>query len=138
MYADQQAMIDRYGEDAVYIAADRDGDDSLDSEAIALALQDATDEINVHIGSRYSLPLPEVPALLKKLCVDMAFYHLSAANGYTDEKRKRYEDAISLLKRIGDGRASLGLEQPAPTSTGGAEFITSPRRFGRKGMGRLT
>ncbi len=36
----------------------------------------------------------------------------------TEEKRKRYDDALALLKRISEGKATLGIvEDPTPSAT---------------------
>ncbi len=137
MYATQQQIIDRYGEDALLEVADADLDGIVDGAPVAAALQDAGDEIDVYLGARYRLPLATVPPLLTRLCVDMALYKLSSAGALTDEKRQRYEDAVRLLREIATGRASLGIEEPAPTQTGSVELVSSPKRFGRQTMGKL-
>ncbi len=138
-YAALQDIIDRYGEDALYIVADRDGDDSIDTVVVERALNDAADEINTYIGKKYSLPLSTTPSLLTRLSVDIALYRLSPEGGYTEEKRTRYEDAVRVLKGLANGDASLGLpEAQTPEVTAGdVELVTSKREFSRRTMGRL-
>lgn len=138
MYAVQQDLIDRYGEDALLEVADSDFDGLVDAEVVAVALADASDEIDVYVGSRYQLPLIPVPPLLKRLAVDIALYKLSTAGALTDEKRQRYEDALRLLRDIAAGRASLGIEVPAPTRSGSVELSGPGRQFNRSNLNRLT
>jgi phage gp36-like protein len=140
-YATQQDMVDQYGNDEVLVVADRDNDDTIDAPVVSRALDDATDEINVYIAKKYSLPLPSVPGVLKRLCTDIAFYRLSSnAASYTEEKRERYKDAIKTLEHIASGKASLGLpvQQTPASSAGNVEVIAPERQFSRSKMGRLT
>jgi len=111
MYATQANIIDRYGENALYAVADRDGDGALDDEAIGRALDDATAEIDSYLAARYPLPLTVAPKIIVILCVDIALYRLSPDHG-TEERRKRYEDAVRMLKLISEGKMSLGIEEP--------------------------
>jgi phage gp36-like protein len=134
MYATQQDMIDRYGDDDLIIAADHDGDGVADAAVVTQGLSDATDLINSYVGKRETLPLATVPAVLKRLCVDIALYLMSKPPAITEEKRKRYDDAVKLLQAISDGKVSLGISasgEPAVT-TGGASFTAKDRLFKRR------
>lgn len=138
-YATQAKLIERYGEDALLVIADRDNDGIIDADVVTQALDDATAEIDAYLAAKYSLPLPSVPDVLVRLCSDISMYRLAAeADQATDERRLRYEDAISLLKSISKGTASLGLEVPPPSSNGGVTLVSRPRRFNRSGMRKLT
>lgn len=137
-YATQQDIIDRYGSDALHIAADRDNDGVLDVDAITLALDDATAEINVYVGARYDLPLSTVPAVLIKLCVDIAMYQLATGTAGTDERQKRYENAVTLLRRIASGELQLGLDAgSSDDNAADVELIGPARMFSRNKMGGL-
>jgi phage gp36-like protein len=138
-YATQQDIIDRYGEDALYVAADRDNNDAIDTAAVNRALDDATDEINTYIGKKYQLPLPVVPTVLVRVCVDIALYRMSFSTALTEEKRKRYDDTVRLLKAIALGEASLGYDDgsSAEPTAGEAELISNARLFTRDTMGGL-
>ncbi|TWC35059.1 phage gp36-like protein [Pseudomonas sp. SJZ079] len=131
-YATQDALIERHGLDAVLLVADRDDDGVVDAAVVAKALADATAEIDTYVGARHRLPLPSVPEVLVRLCCDISLYRLSAdAGSNTEEKRKRFEDAVSLLIRIAGGSVSLGLPTPVEQqSSGEAWFEGQPKRFG--------
>lgn len=135
-YATQQDMIDRRGEDSLYVAADRDGDGTLDAAAITRALDDASAEIDTYLGAAYALPLSETPPVVVNLAVDIALYRLSDRPGaLTNEVRRRYEDAIALLKRIADGGATLPLSAgDAPETAKTVESSGAERKFTRDSM----
>lgn len=129
-YATQADIIDQYGEPELVVASDHDGDGLPDPEVVERALAAASDEIDTYLASRYPLPLATVPAILKPLCVDIALYKMSVGLGVTDEKRRRYEDAVRLLTKIAEGKITFGLEQP-PAGQGGASFAAAERQFTR-------
>lgn len=138
-YATQAQLVERYGEDALLVVADRDLDGVIDADIIEKALNDATAEIDTWLAAKYSLPLPTVPDVLVRLCADITLYRLAAeADQATDERRKRYEDAVQLLKAISRGDASLGMPDPPKSSNGAVTLISGPRRFNRTTMRKLT
>lgn len=139
-YAAQQDIVDRYGEDALYVAADRDNNDAIDTAAVTRALDSATGEMNIYLGKKYQLPLPAVTPILVEWCIDIALYKLSFnAASLTEEKRRRYDDAIRSLKAIAAGDASLGYDDgsDAQATAGDAELISNARIFSRHTMGGL-
>lgn len=131
-YATQQNMIDRYGDDQLLIVADRDNDSVVDAAVIEQALLDASAEIDTYVAAKYALPLSTVPTVLTRLCVDISMYRLAADRDIaTEERRKRYEDAVYLLRRIATGEVSLGIQTPPPSSNGAVVITSQSRRFGR-------
>lgn len=137
VYATQQDIIDRYGEQHLLILADRDNDGQADTDVVDQALQDATSEIDTYVAAKYVTPLATVPDALKRICVDIVVYRLASDRGRaTDEARKRYEDAIGLLRRIASGEVSLGVATPPPTSNG-AVFISGPAPKFKRGRNRF-
>lgn len=133
IYATRQDIIDRYGDDELIVSADHDGDGTADRAVVEQGLQDASDAIDVHIGERYPLPLKSVPPVLIRLCVDMALYLMSKPPAITDEKRRRYEDAVKLLTKISEGKGTLGEHDPGGTgSAGGSFFHANDRVFKRR------
>lgn len=142
-YATQSDIVELYGEHAL-VVADRDGDGEPDVAAIARALSAASDEIDSHIGVRYGLPLAAVPGMLRQLAVDIACYRLAqTADVLTEELRQRYEDAVALLRRIAEGKATLVFppaepgdggegEEPADNSPQPIVVAGPPRLFSRE------
>jgi phage gp36-like protein len=132
-YATRQEIIDRYGSAALIVAADRDGDGLEDAGVVDKALVDAGELMDSYIGAKYQLPLATVPAVLKPVCVDLAFYRLcQGAAALTEEITRRHEQAVSWLRDLARGVVTLG-EQPAPPSSGGGIAVSGPARtFTRK------
>ncbi len=97
--------------------ADDDNDGVADSGVISQAIADADAELDSYLSGRYTVPLSPVPALVKKLSVDVAIWNLySRRSTVEDEVRKsRYAAAVKLLTAISKGEARLGID-PEPTS----------------------
>lgn len=107
MYATEPDLVARFGNELEQLKR------VLPSPtAVEDAIQDATEEINGHIGGRYSLPLPNVPSNLKRMACDIARYRLYFQQP-TEEVRQRYEDAIAFLKRVADNKAHLQIQEEA-------------------------
>ncbi|TBW58552.1 DUF1320 domain-containing protein [Marinobacter halodurans] len=131
VYATLQNLLDRFGTDALLIAADRDGDGQVDADVVEQALADADAEIDTYVGQQYQLPLPTVPRILTKLAVDITFDTLSPeADTATEHRQTRREKAIELLKAIARGEVSLGIQQGSPVRIK-PEISYRPRRWGR-------
>lgn len=127
MYATKQDIIDRYSEDLLWTIAELDAD-TLDDTAIDRALSDATDEINARLNARYELPLPTVPTLLVRCCVDLAVFNLATGTQLSEEIEKRADRATTLLNQIGSGKVDLGLPKAQkPQPSGGAGLIQEGR-----------
>lgn len=134
-YASQQDIVDRYGEDILSVAADRDGDGQPDNAVVTQALEDASHEIDSYVGARYDLPLPSKPALLQRICIDIALYRMSSeADVATEERRTRYQDAVKLLRGIAKGEMTLGLPNPEPPTVHAVRTQGTQRLFNRDTM----
>lgn len=131
-YATRSEFVDQYGQDAVLVVADRDSDGVIDDLVVDNALARASAEIDSYVGVKHRLPLSVVPDRFAGLTGDIAMYLLSSEGGsLTEDKRKRYEDAISYLRRVATGEAGLGLPTPDDQESSGYAFFESqPKRFG--------
>jgi phage gp36-like protein len=110
-YASKLDLENTYGVENVAVLADHDGDGVPEEEAIDEALESASSIIDSHLGARYSVPIGNPPPIMRDLCIDIAWYRLAYSRlKQTAEMRLRYEDAIKLLTRISDGKASIGLD----------------------------
>jgi phage gp36-like protein len=98
---------------------------TVNSSFLATFLNDASDEIDAYLEARFALPLADAPAILTRLCCEIAMYHLNALRPIHDltDARDKYEKAIVFLHQVGDGKRTLGLaldsqEPPDPSSPG--------------------
>jgi phage gp36-like protein len=134
MYATRQNIVDRYGAAALTVAADRDSDGAEDAGVVDQALTDASELIDSYLASKYTLPLPlpNAPAVLTQMAVDIAFYKLcQGAAALTDEIKDRNTQALRWLRDVADGRAALG-EVPEPARIdAGVTVVSNDRQFTR-------
>jgi len=113
---------------------DVDGD-----TAIARAIERASAEIDTHLSARYDTPINGHPEALITPAVAIAVYNLAVRHStLTETVEERYKQAIDLLKRIADGKAGLGADEPhvetgdPNASAAGASFSANGRAFSRK------
>ena len=134
VYATKQQMIDHYGEDDMVDVTDRATPPTgeINDDVLDQALANASAVIDSHVGRRYNLPLSPVPALLVPVCMKIAFYNLHRGR-YTDEVRKEYEDALSILNKISSGDVVLDVGGKEPQSAP-AQVVADAvdRSFSRK------
>ncbi len=104
-------LLERVGEDDLYIVAGTDAVGNLDERAIDRAAADAAAEIDAYLGKRYTVPVTPVPRVLQRIAVDITLYQLADAGraGGSDMRRQRYEDALAMLKRLASGEITLGI-----------------------------
>ena len=135
-YATAEQVIERYGAGTVQLLTDRAGAGVLDPVVLERALADAAAEIALgwlEIRSAAFFSARLAAEVLTRLAVDIAVYRLAAgADLATDERRRRYEDAVKLLERLARGEASLGLADPPASAVGGVKVSRRPRRFSRE------
>lgn len=129
-------IIERYGQEFYDALADPDMDGNPDVARTERAVEDASSLIDGYLGTRYELPLAVVPQVVKRICIDIAAYHLCPdASAMTDIIEKRYEAAIKICKDISAGRASLGEAEPKggaldPGTIGqGDVLVSGPERI---------
>jgi len=136
-YATLDDIRERLPEDELVNLTDDAGAGAVDAAAVARAIADADAEIDGYLGGRHPVPLSPVPALVRKLSVEVAIYHLhSRRGGAPEEWRKRYEDGRRLLENIAKGLVTLGGDAPdSGQPAGGAAAAQSETRlFSRTGL----
>ncbi|HFC8457352.1 TPA: gp436 family protein [Neisseria subflava] len=124
-YETVEDMVARFSELEVIQLTDRNQDGLIDEDVAAVALTDATAEIDAYLG-RFKRPFTDVPPILKRLCCDIARYRLTAANGVliTDEIRNRYKiDVLDLLRAMAKGEVQLGVDDSGEEVAAGEDGI---------------
>lgn len=138
MYATQTDLEERFGLAELVMLTDRSepATGEVDVTVVTRALTDADAEINAYLSARYPVPLATAPTVVVRIACDVARYFLYE-DRVTDLVRKRYEDAVSLLKGIAAGKVSIGPDPAGDQTpvTGGASFSGKPRVFDRDTMG---
>jgi phage gp36-like protein len=109
-YATRKDLEDTYGVAKVAEIADRG--DGVSTQAIENALDSASALIDANISVLYSVPIDPPPIVLRDICIIIAIYRLAVDPlKQTADMRKRFEDAIALLERVAEGKASIGLDK---------------------------
>ncbi|WP_347268177.1 DUF1320 domain-containing protein [Paracoccus sp. (in: a-proteobacteria)] len=116
-YAALADLIERAGEVELRQIADRDRDGTPDPEVIAAALADADNLINGYVATRYALPLPAVPDLVRTWAVSIA-RHVLHRNGAPEHVSADYKEAIAALKDLARGQIALPVDPGAAAPDG--------------------
>ena len=127
VYATVRDVTDRLGAAKVRgladvpTAAERD----LAWTALERSLADASSEIDGYVAVRHTLPLAPVPAVLVRLCVDLAVQLRSSGSALaTEDKRRRADRVRELLRDIAAGKISLGSADPDPPASQASPAVT--------------
>lgn len=131
-YATLDDLIARYGEEELLQRTDRAGAGTLNPAVADQALADASAEMDGYLASRYRLPLPSVPEVLRRICCAIARYRLWEDLA-SERVRQDYEDARRFMEALSRGDVSLGLpaDLPAPQPVAGVAHAAPARVFGR-------
>ncbi|MCG6552499.1 MAG: DUF1320 domain-containing protein [Candidatus Magnetominusculus sp. LBB02] len=93
---------------------DDSGSGVVDTARINEVIGMAAALVDSYIGGRYKVPLSApIPEVVKAASVSIAVYLLNMRSSFeiSDKRVKAYEQAISLLKDIARGTATLGIEE---------------------------
>ena len=135
-YATQQDLIDRIGAQRLIELTDRADPpaNTIDATIVDAALTDADAMIDGYVGGRYDLPLATVPALLKKVAIDLAHYDLHLFD-VPEAVADTHRVALRTLERISSGAVVLdvGGNEP-PTGAGEAKTVGPDRVFTRDSL----
>lgn len=118
---------------------DEDDTGAVDEDQVASALESADIEIDSYLARRYPLPLAEAQPLLVTLAVDIAIWNLYGIvdhGGVPEVRKQRYDAAVATLRRLADGRQTLGVALVQAGSEA-AVYFGPERRFGRDRTGGL-
>ncbi len=129
-YATQSELAGRFGELELLQQTDLTGTGTINGQAVADALTDASALIDGYVSARYSLPLAVVPSLLVGVCCDLARYalYIEAVPPIVQQRR---EQAIAALRDISLGklRLEVGGDTPSvPAPSGLAAVVQAGRK----------
>lgn len=130
-YASQAELGKWIASDVMVQLTDDADTGAIDTDVVDEALGAASVEIDGYLGTKYTLPLGSVPAIINKLCVDIAGYllYIRRDAGAPDHWRERYKNAVAFLVKIASGQISLGAGDPDGTGSSNAPAITGPGRI---------
>jgi phage gp36-like protein len=127
-YCTQADILLQLDQDILIQLTDDDNEGSLDADNVTAAIADADAEIDAHCQGRYDIPLTPVPAMIKKVSVDMAIYHLYSRRQEVPEVRKdRYKNAVGFLEKVMKGSITLGADEPTVSTTNQPVRVTTSK-----------
>ncbi|MGP5518019.1 gp436 family protein [Psychrobacter celer] len=111
MYITRDELIDRFGQREI----ERLENNINDPQAVQTAITDAVDVVNGYLSAAEALPLPMIPASVKRVAAVMVRYYLYKDKP-TEQVRTDYEDAIRWLEQVSSGKIKLilGIGQDKP------------------------
>lgn len=128
-----QDLVDRFGAAEMAQLTDREHGTTLDNAVAQRAIDDASSEMDSYLASRYRLPLPVDPPVLKVVCADIARYRLYEDKA-TEEVTKRADDARAWLKDVAKGYAHLDLGPTEAPAAQPGSFQANDRVFTRESL----
>lgn len=126
-YCTQADLLMQISENDLIQLTDDAGAGAVDTDVVDRAIADADAEIDAYCGGRYEVPFATVPAVVRKTAVDIVLYNLCGRQplGDMDERTRRYEAALRLLREVARGTASLGAGAPSTDDDTGPEATTA-------------
>lgn len=138
MYSTLDDIKAKLPEETLLQLTDDDSLGEIDQAKIDAAITEADSEIDGYCSTRYTVPFAVVPAVIKKVSVDLAIYHLYArrVEKMPEVREVNRNNAVGLLKDISRGMVKLGeVATTAPVQPQQSPVITSsPRLFSRDKM----
>ena len=139
-YASQSDMVNLYGLNEVTLCSDYDAAGTIQPNNITNALQAASSLMDRYIAVRYTVPLVVIPDDLIRVCCDIGMYLMCPAAGtISEQKQKRYDQAMAFLKDLSSGKATLGAQQDEEVAavTADIQNYGPPRALTRESMRRV-
>lgn len=136
-YCAQSDLLSQISESQLISLTDDHNTGAVVESIVTQAIADADSEIDGWIGKKYSVPLTTVPDIVKKLSIDISLYNLySRSRGIPEDRKDRYRNAITFLKSVAKGEATLGEDDPggSPTIEGIEMNVGADRTFDRDSL----
>lgn len=126
-YCIQADLEEQVSEQELILITDDSDLGTVDMGVITRAISDADAEIDSYCGTRHAVPFADpVPAMIRKLSVDLAVFNLfSRRQSIPEDRQKRYDNAIRFLRDVSRGINTLGADTPGEPEDGGAKATTS-------------
>lgn len=112
-------------------------DEETINQRIEGAISRASDEISLFIGKICSLPLKQVPSVLKDICIKLSLYQLLSRKGLAETSadnliKSNRNSALRKLELISTGKLNIvdELKDESPSQTILNKFPISPYKRG--------
>lgn len=133
VYITKADIIEQLPEAELIQLTDDEGTGANVDARVNAAIEDAEGEVDGYLSTRYTTPLSPAPKIIKKLSADIAIYNLYARRqGATEDRLRRYQNAIKFLENVSKGVVMLGADAPAPADEGTVSVRGAERVFTRE------
>ena len=107
---------------------DDDGIGVVDTSVVDRAIADGETEIDAYCQGRYTVPFDPVPAVVRRLCVDLAINNLFARRGIDppEVRKDKLRNAIRFMEKVASGQIALGATTPAQLVSGNSSEASTP------------
>ncbi|MCL6612625.1 MAG: DUF1320 domain-containing protein [Peptococcaceae bacterium] len=138
MYCALDDLKGRMSEDKILELADFEGTGDINDlrvqKRISDAINDAASEIDGYCMARYPVPFNPVPAIIKKLAVDLALYNLFSLRGFDEDSpdkviAERYRAAVKTLENLSRGIVTIGQPEPPDLAADNRPAFAGPERM---------
>jgi len=129
-YCTLEDLITQYGEEAITLLTDRTNTPAviIDEETVARAIEGVQGEIDMHLHSRYKLPLSTVPLSLKQIACTLVHAALHTRIDEDHPAAKAAEQKRKLLRGLAKGELDLGVDQAGAPAANNDVAQISPGR----------
>ncbi|AFY60360.1 DUF1320 domain-containing protein [Synechococcus sp. PCC 6312] len=123
-YCTAEDLIARFGEPELIRLTNTGlpGATEINSERLESAIERQSRVMDAFIAVKNQLPLPEVPPVLVSFCCDLVRSDLDNKREREEVKQRR-EEAMTFLKQLAKGEATLGIAADAEEKPATAEPI---------------
>jgi phage gp36-like protein len=99
---------------------------AVDTSIVTRCIEDADAEIDSYLGVLYDVPLSSTPNRVRSVSVTLSICYLyrRRVDEIPESRKEACERERKWLEAIGAGRATLGLDVPAPVATSGPQTST--------------
>lgn len=110
-YCTEQELIDEFDHADLVMLTKKAGvpPNTINVARLTRAIQKGDSDINTYLTGRYTLPLPQVPAILRDIAMDFAFYYLHTRIAADHPAAIKYKNRSDTLRAVAAGKQSLGL-----------------------------
>jgi phage gp36-like protein len=129
-YATNQDILDAVGQDTVRRLTDDQGSGVIDTSVLAGEIDDAHEVVNAYVRGRYELPFDETPRLLTMIetaLVVERLYRRRPSAETPESVSDAAEKAMRKLRRLSEGKLTLGLDSEGDGEEDGADSYRTTR-----------
>ncbi len=125
----------------IWLSSDDTAATDVNLAVVEEAVRQAEELVDAHLRGRYTLPLAQVPSVVKDVTVNLARHWLYArrpeGSDLPDAVTRTYKAALSMLESIRDGKLTLGMPTgEAAPEPGEVKVRARRRRFDSDFLGR--